>query len=128
MITLLGSLLGFFSGIIPGILDYFSKKDDRAFQLKKLEMMQSMNRDNLEHQLDKIHMVEANKPSDIKWVEAIRGLVRPAITFVFIGLLCTHLWLEYQSWYSFEWTEELQVIFATIISFWFGNRAVNKIK
>lgn len=128
MITLLGSLLGFASGIIPGILTYFNKKNDREFELEKIKLVQSMEREVLDYHLGKVHLIEANKSTEIIWVDAIRGLVRPAITLAFMGLLGLHIWVEFDTWYNFEWTEELQVIFATIISFWFGNRTISKLK
>jgi hypothetical protein len=70
------------------------------------------------------------------FVNALRGSVRPVITYAFFGLfvavqvvIMVKVMDEGGDWASavtLMWTPETSGLFAAIMSFWFGNRAVSK--
>lgn len=80
--------------------------------------------------------------SGILWVDALAGSVRPVITYCFFGVyllvkLCQFRLLldpalPWQASISLTqalvsvWTEEDMGIFAAVIAFWFGSRALGK--
>lgn len=80
----------------------------------------------------------------IHWVDALAGTVRPCITYAFFGLYflvkCAqfHLLLNPALPWVHElnisqaltgiWSEEDTAIFSAIMAFWFGSRAMNKIR
>jgi len=88
-------------------------------------------------------------PVGVKWVDAIQGLVnalltllngsvRPTITYAFFALYAFIKYAQAKSVAAFysnitwtaalakTWTEEDSAIFATIISFWFSGRMLQK--
>ena len=70
------------------------------------------------------------------FVNALRGSVRPVITYCFFALFVAvqavvimRVMAEGGNWTEavpLMWTAETQGLFAAIMSFWFGNRAVSK--
>jgi hypothetical protein len=132
MMTLLGSILGFFSAMCPDLLAIFKDRQDKKYQLKVLEL----KKENAQLAAD----VEENKGlyhfygrTQSKFVEALSASVRPVISYGFFflyGLIKTFLFIRvYQHNHdafialSEIWTEQDYAIFAAIISFWFGYRA-----
>jgi hypothetical protein len=73
----------------------------------------------------------------IPWVDALNGCVRPVIAFAFFGLfflvkipviimaLCN---MHNIADFNMLWTQEDSAIFAGIISFYYGSRAMQKYK
>ena len=70
------------------------------------------------------------------WTSALQKSVRPIITYAFFGLFSvievTLLMSALENGTDFReaiqllWDEDTKAIFAAIISFWFGSRAVEK--
>ena len=61
------------------------------------------------------------------WVDAFAASVRPVITYAFfvmyIGL---KIYVATQSLNILDiWTEQDEIVFATLMSFWFGTRTLN---
>ena len=146
MISLLGSLLGFGTSFLPSILDFF--KQAQAHK-QKLEMMKMQS--ELLEKKSALRLQELDKQAEIKeteglykhdaidaggFVNALRGSVRPVITYAFFGLFVAvqivvmlKVMAEGGNWQDaipLMWTPETQGLFAAIMSFWFGNRAVSK--
>jgi len=146
MITLLGSLLGFGSSFLPEVLNFFKagQEHKQKMETMKLEMELMSKRSELQ-----LNMLD--KQADIKeteglykhdsidaggFVNALRGSVRPVITYAFFGLfvavqvvIMVKVMAEGGDWASavtLMWTPETSGLFAAIMSFWFGNRAVSK--
>ncbi len=144
MLTLLGSFLGFLTSLAPEILKYFQDARDKQHELTVMEMQMRMALEGHRHKLEDISIQadiaesgalnERVTPIGIRWIDALRGSVRPVITYLFFLLyagvkLATieQLGLEAlidRPWLF--WTAEDQAIFAAIISFWFGARHVRK--
>ena len=155
MLSLLGSLLGFGGSIIPYIRQ-FQRKSDQKFELKKLEVQAKIQSEQLQVQakLQKelgkatLNLFEA-QAKDKEHERLIQhdigvatdtyfigGLVRPIITYAFFLLFAviegTLLYGAIQAGTDFQeainilWDEDTKAIFAAIISFWFGSRAIDK--
>lgn len=146
MLTLLGSILGFVGSLVPEIFKYVRDRSDQSHELaildRQVDMMKLRHAQNLE-ELQVIGETEAMKvlykyphKMGVAWVDALSGSVRPLITYAFFLLylgmkvvqICG-LWkgLDGGTWdhlLSKIWHEEDQVLFATVVSFWFGQRAL----
>ena len=146
MITLIGSLLGFPTSFAPEVLNFFKANQEHkhAMQKAQLEIDLMSKRSELKLQV-------LDREADIKeaeglyqhdsidsggFINALRGSVRPVITYCFFALFVaikvtalfalmnsgTELWQAL----SVIWDEPTAGLFAAIMSFWFGNRAVSK--
>lgn len=148
MLSLLGSLLGFAGSAVPAITDHFAKKEDRKLELDKMRLMAELKKEGLEFDLQMYNTMGADKEHerlihhDIAInqgngiISALQKSVRPVITYAFFGLFCVievTLLLEaidkgtdFSEAINLLWDEDTKAIFAAIISFWFGSRAIEK--
>lgn len=147
MITLLGALIGLFSSALPDILGLFRQRQDNAQELAilKLQMvrdekqfhyrMEEIQADADIREVEALHREFAQRKETWLWVEALIQSVRPIITYSFFALYGAVKWSQIQLalaatsdelWRVLPvvWHEQDQAIFATIISFWFGQRAM----
>lgn len=160
MLTLLSTLLGFFSSGLPKVLDFFQDRSDKKHELELARIqnereLQMAERGFLAQQrveeikLDQIqvegfyqerqalyaHDIEIGKGAS-QWVINLRACVRPAITFGLFALLVivdiAGIWYAWSTGASFDammtqiWDDETQMIWASIIAFWFGSQAFSK--
>ena len=148
MLALLGSLLGFAGSAVPAITDHFASKEDRKHELNKMKMHaelkkegydfdlkihDAMGADN-EHQRLIDHDISINKGSG--FISGLQKSVRPVITYAFFGLFATieitllmdaiDKGTEFNEAIQLLWDDDTKAIFAAIISFWFGSRAIDK--
>ena len=147
MMTLLGSLLGFGTSFLPEILNYFKRGQEQKHELQKMQMQMELMEKRSELKIE-----ELDKEAEIKetewlykhddvdaggFINALRGSVRPIITYAFFGLfvaikVTALLSFMNQSGVSLNmaldtiWDDQTAGLFAAIMSFWFGNRAVSK--
>lgn len=146
MMTLLGSLLGFVSAAFPDLLKLWRDRADRKHELTILRMQ--MEQQSLGHQqrLEEINTqadIAESKAlyrtyySGIKWVDALNGTVRPVLAYAFFLLYFTIKCMQFAMvdlgnplpWHmDMLWSVEDQAIFAGIISFYFGQRAMSKVR
>lgn len=144
--TLLGSLLGFGTSFLPEVLNYFKKGQDHKHKLESMRMEVELMSRRAE-----LQMQIAERQADIKeteglynhdsmdagwFINALRGSVRPVITYVFFALFVaikvtaliaiTNRGEDLGVALSIIWDESTAGLFAAIMSFWFGNRAVSK--
>ena len=151
MLTLLGALLGFLSSSFPEVLKFFNQKRDRAHELavmdKQIELSKSGQTSRLEEvrlqaeSAEQVALYQHAQSSHVTqtslWVDALAASVRPVITYAFFGLygvikvsqwmLLTHTLSTAQS-FVFLWSPEDEALFAAVMSFWFGHRALIKRK
>lgn len=146
MVTLLGSLIGFISAAFPDLLKIWRDAADRRHELTILRMQ--MEQQALGHQQ---RLEEINTQADIaesralyktyysgiKWVDALNGTVRPVLAYAFFLLYFTIKCMQFAMvdlanplpWHmDMLWATEDQAIFAGIISFYFGQRAMSKVR
>ncbi|PIR37729.1 MAG: hypothetical protein COV35_08515 [Alphaproteobacteria bacterium CG11_big_fil_rev_8_21_14_0_20_39_49] len=78
-----------------------------------------------------------SRDSGVKWVEGLRASVRPVVTYAFFILFAAvkgaglYLLIQNDSLGVAQalkeiWDEETKALFATVIMFWFGQRAWKK--
>ncbi len=148
MLTLLGSLLGFVSSAFPDLLSLWRDHQDRKHELaildRQMEQMKLGHSQRLEEIAVEADIAESqalykhdSQPSGVKWVDGLRASVRPVITYAFFMLftvvkVSTLYVLMAEEGLSFVvalpqvWDPETQALFAAVMSFWFGQRALAK--
>mgnify|MGYP003628884986 CR=1 FL=1 len=134
MISLLGTLLGFGTSIVPEVLGYFKQKQANEQELNMLEA-----KAKYASQLSELKLKELDAEADIQetksiyehdrtidaspFIDSLRGSVRPVITYLFF---LANQNLDWTVAIEMAWDSETQAIFSAIIAFWFGNRAMSK--
>jgi len=148
MLTLLGSLLGFVSSAFPDLLKLWQDHQDRRHELaildRQMEQMKLGHSQRLEEIGFEADIAESqalykhdSQPSGVKWVDGLRASVRPVITYAFFLLFATVKVSALYVLVSEEgltviqalpqvWDPETQALFAAVMSFWFGQRALAK--
>ena len=148
MISLLGTLMGFGTSIIPEILGYFKQKQADAHQLEMLAAQAQYA-----EQLSKLKVQELDVQAEIeetkglyahdrsidsgKFINTLRGSVRPVVTYLFflmfsatkgtlIYAMIVNQNLDWTIAVDMAWDQETAAIFSAILAFWFGNRAMSK--
>jgi len=147
MLSLLGTLLGFGTSIIPSIFDMWKEKSKRAADLEELKLRAELQQRGIDLN---IKMIEAqanaeeakglyDQDASLKgspWIETMRASVRPVITYVFFILfvlikVCALIALLRLGTSVVDsipklWDEETAGLFSAVVAFWFGNRAFSK--
>ena len=144
MLSLVGSLLGFGTSFLPKVMDYFQDRSDKKHELQVMEVQirqqkelasQKLEAVNVEADIREIESLHKSmQPTGVKWVDGLRGTVRPVITYAFFGLF---IFVEVSAYLSLTaagvsgldavnavWDEDTKALFAAVISFWFGGRAI----
>mgnify|MGYP003631339749 FL=1 len=148
MLSLLGTLLGFGTSIVPEILGYFKQS-----QVNKQELAMLEAKAKYAEQLSTLKVQELDAQAEIEetkglyahdrsidaggFVNGLRGSVRPVLTYAFFILFATCKGVTLYAMVNTSgmdlsagllaiWDEETQAIFSAIIAFWFGNRAMSK--
>lgn len=146
MITLLGTLIGFISSAFPDLLKIWRDSADRKQELAILQMQMKQQRQGHTHRLEEINVqadISESRAlyktwySGIKWVDALNGTVRPVLAYAFFLLYASVKWAQLSVFLGgasfiealpLIWHVEDQAIFAGIISFYFGQRAMSKLR
>lgn len=145
MLTLLGSLLGFLSAGLPKLFEFFQQKQDNQLKMQMLQAQIEARKSNQEFDLKIFHETKDFEEQklliqhDIAMKDNfLSASVRPVITylffFIFAAVKVSMIWhavstgTDFYNAMQMTWDEETQAIFASIISFWFGSRAFQKIK
>lgn len=146
MITLLGTLIGFISSLVPDLVKLFRDHQDRQHELMILELQLKQQREGFSQRIEEIHAqadIAESKAlyktwkSDIRWVDALNGTVRPVLAYAFFFLYFVVKCMQFSlvNWdaplpwqLNTLWGEEDQAIFAGIIAFYFGQRAMGKVR
>jgi hypothetical protein len=146
MLSLLGSVLGFGTSFLPKVMDFFQDKQDKKHELAIMEVqirqqkevaVQQLEMVNVEADIREIEAIQKSvKNTDIKWIDGLRGSVRPVITYCFFALF---IFVEISAYVSLTasgisslqavqlvWDDEIMALFAAVLSFWFGGRAINR--
>ncbi len=151
MLTLLGSLLGFATSAIPDIMALFRERADRKHELavldRQMEQMRLGHNQRLEEIEVQADIAESNAlyrhdaalGGSSRWVDGLRASVRPLITYAFFILFAAvkgsglYLLIAVEGLLIAEalpriWDPETQALFAAVMSFWFGNRTLSKLR
>ena len=145
MITLLGSLIGFISAAFPDLLKIWRDSADRKHELTILQLQMQQQAQGHTNRLEEINVQADISESralyktyntSIKWVDALNGTVRPVLAYAFFLLYASVKWAQISMLLDSStlsqalpliWQMEDQAIFAGIISFYFGQRAMSKL-
>ena len=158
MLSLIATLVGAITGILPGILDFFNKKMELEYDFARHSLQMELIKFRAEKEMDIISTQadvfegESVRQHDASldtrgFIGFIRASVRPFITYMFFFLFVfvkvitvitfinsgtSQDWLgDAMAWntlYPLIWDEETQAIFGAVIGFWFGSRAVQKFR
>ena len=151
MLSLLGSLLGFGTSFLPGVLDFFKQKQADKHELA---MMAEQRETTLAVGAQKLQMVQVaadsaeivashkEQASSVrkagKFIAGLSASVRPVVTYLFVlEFLLINSSIAYltltQAGFTIEALQSILddrffTLLATMISFWFGNRTFGKRK
>ena len=149
MLTLLGSLLGFVSSTVPEGIKVLQERADRKHELAILDRQLEVQKQGHTQRLEEIQVgadiAEAmtlyehdKRSSGVLWIEGLRASVRPLLTYAFFGLFAVvkisalgvliKNGMGVQEALIAVWDGETQALFAAVISFWFGGRALSKLR
>jgi len=149
MLTILGSLIGFLGSAMPAVFAFFNKKETNKTQLEVMKMQMELAKNQSEIDLTKFHAMALDNEharliehdiamqKDTGALSWLRKSVRPVITYMFFALFAAvkvsalMIAMEGTNFYSaiqVVWDPETQGMFAAIISFWFGSRAIDRKK
>jgi hypothetical protein len=153
MLTIIGSLLGFAGSAVPSVLDYFKGKQEKNNQLEVIRLQADLAKQNADIDLIKFQAQALDNEharliehdialqNDTGFFAGMRKSVRPMITYLFFGIFAaikiTGIVViigdaevlnatTLNSALLKVWDGETQAMFAAIISFWFGSRAIEK--
>ena len=148
MISLLGTLLGFGTSIVPEVLGYFKQKQANEQEIRMLEA-----KAKYADQISKLKIEELDAKAEIAetkglyehdrsidaggFINGLRGSVRPVITYMFflmfasvkgtmIYAMISNQNIDWTMAVDTAWDDETAAIFSAIVAFWFGNRAMSK--
>ena len=148
MLSLLGSVLGFGTSFPPKVIDFFQDKSDKKHELAVMEVQIRQQKELADQKLEAINvdadireiesLHKSMQPSGVKFIDGLRGSVRPVITYAFFGLfvfveVSAYLALTAQGISALDaaqvtFDEDTKALFAAVISFWFGGRAIQKMR
>ncbi len=146
MITLLGAALGFVSAAFPELLKLYQETKDREHELRILDLQLQQQSQGHDERLEEIRVAEDSQQmhalyqtwrTNIAWVDALNGTVRPVLAYAFFLLYFTVKCMQFSlidfaaplPWQlATLWGPEDQAIFAGIISFYYGQRAMRKVR
>lgn len=145
---LLGSVLGFGGSVVPAITDHFKTKANNKFELAKMEKMAELRAAGFDHEMRMFETQAADNEHarliehDISinqgtgFIAGLQKSVRPIITYCFFGLFAVievtllmealEKGTDFADAINILWDDDTKAIFAAIISFWFGSRAIDK--
>ena len=157
MLTLFTTLISFFAGGVPKILDFFQDRSDKGHELamaglqteRELKLhaaglhaqaqIEEIRTDQIQYQQAGA-IQQAAYQHDVaigqgasQWVINARAMVRPTVTY---GLLALLVFIDVFGFYyalstgvAFSvamdhlWDQETEIIWASVVSFWFGTQA-----
>ena len=152
MLSLFGSLLGFGTSFLPTLLGFFEQGQKNRHQLKLLEaqakhaeVLSQLNIQELDAAADVEesrsiyeHAAELARSNKSSFISALQASVRPVVTYFFFILFATikglAVYVAVQEGDDVtqailnSWDEETKILFSTVISFWFGQRGMRKIR
>lgn len=149
MFTLLGSLLGFFSSAFPDLLGIWRDRADRQHELSILDRQVKLQQQGHTQRLEAINLQadisesqalyrHDSTPSGVKWIDGLRASVRPILTYAFFTVFTTvkiailvkliNSNVVLTDALILVWDAETQALFAAVMSFWFGQRALAKFR
>ncbi|MES2215438.1 MAG: hypothetical protein V4485_05455 [Pseudomonadota bacterium] len=144
MITLLASIAGFVTSIIPEILKFLRDMRDKKHELQIMDRQIQYTQNSSQRAIEEIHIARdiaehislySTYKTGISWIDALNGSVRPVLAYSFFLLYAAMKYIQFSAICSSKlaieymdvlWSIDDQAIFAGIISFYFGQRTFSK--
>lgn len=143
MIAAITSILGFLTAGVPHLLDFFKAKQDNAHELEmlrlqaelaKIESAGKIQAATIEYETSladaqaEMAIADIKRKTGIQFIDGLNGSVRPVIAYAYFILYAFVKYAMLKAGMTWQlWTEEDTAIFAGIISFYYGNRAFQKV-
>lgn len=146
MITLLASIAGFVTSIIPEIIKLHRDKQDKIHELEIMDRQIKFQNQNHNKAIEEIILTSnllekvslySTYNTGIIWVDALNGTVRPMLAYSFfvmyVGIkIMQYIYISNHGNFidhiNIIWNIDDQAIFAGIVSFYFGQRGFKKNK
>tara|TARA_Y100000310_G_C20046629_1_gene518624 strand:- start:23 stop:445 length:423 start_codon:yes stop_codon:yes gene_type:complete len=140
MLTLLGSLLGFGTSLVPKVIDFFQDRADKKHELEVMTRQAEIQLDKTAidaniREVETIHEHDASLDGG-SFINSLRASVRPVITYMFMGLfisveITTYVLLVKSGMAPGEalvasWNDQVMCMWSAILAFWFGGRQFRK--
>jgi hypothetical protein len=146
MFTALSAAIGFFGSWMPSIINYFQDKQDKKHELQVLEVQMKMQEAGHVQKLEEINVTgdieemkslhRHDKMTGVRFIDGLRGSVRPVITYIFF---CLFVFVEVTAYIALTaagvdsitalgtvWSNDVMALFSCVMAFWFGNRSLEK--
>lgn len=146
--TLIGALCGFGASITPEVFALVKARQAHVHTMAEKQLEIEAAKENYKFQTDTNAIAASTKElelllahdaqiKDIPIIDALRASVRPVVTYIFVGLfLLVKIVLLFQWRYHDNtpfieavpmlWDTDTMSIFAAVLSFWFGSRAMEQ--
>jgi hypothetical protein len=142
-----GLIFGFLTSFLPKGIEFFERRDDRKHELEMYQLQTARGNIEAEWRADEARTSAemealkgayqfASQPVGYRWVEAFIGLVRPNITYAYMGLyamskiarfsLATSATGDWRMAATVIWDAADMEVFGGVIGFWFGLRHQTK--
>lgn len=146
MITLLASIAGFITSLIPEVIRFFKDRLDKTHELQVMDKQIRFSKlsngrapEEVQITRDMVEQISlySTYKTGISWVDALNGTVRPMLAYSFFLMYAAIKVVQYRyitktallvEYIDVIWSIEDQAIFASIVSFYFGQRAFIKIR
>ena len=144
MLSLLGSVLGFGTSFHPKVLSFFEDKRAQAHELKLMDKQleqkvklgeQKLQFMNVDADIRETEALQKNQAQitvkSSPWVVNLSASVRPIMTyllfieFMLLTFMLAFNWIDLEM-YNRSWSNEIQAVWAAVVSFWFGQRSFNR--
>lgn len=142
ILTIFSALMGLFSSLVPDIFKYFQDKKDKAHELAIMDRQMEMAKLKHDERLEEIHVPEnlaeikalyGSIKTNIVWVDALNGCVRPIIALLMLSMYYIMQIMYFQILTSNPnipayviidvlWSDEDQAFLGYIMGFYFGGR------
>ncbi|WJE88020.1 hypothetical protein YFHUAIHA_CDS0147 [Phage C48C1] len=145
---IIGSILGFGSSVVPAITEHYKSKRQMEFELKKMQKMAELKAQGYDHEIKRFQEMGLHEEQKALlahdtaisqgtgFMSALQKSVRPVITYAFFILFAAieitllreaiNNGMSLTQALNILWDDDTKAIFAAIISFWFGSRAIEK--
>lgn len=142
--TMIATFGGLISATIPDLVSLFRDRSDKKHEIEILKLQIARENAGHNHKIEEIRLdadIAESKAlyktwkTDVRWVDALNGTVRPVLAYTFFALYAaikvSQVWsywgaFEFMQMLQYVWSAEDQAIFAAIISFYFGQRSMAK--
>lgn len=142
---MLGAAFGFLGSLVPQLFKMFQDSKDKAHELAVMQLQLEQAKQGHSDRMDEIKVnadaADTQEQSKIlekiydtfyvgiKWIDGLNASVRPVIAYCYFLLYAAIKIMVFywpNSAVTLLWTEDDQAIFAAILTFYYGQRAMGK--